>query len=761
MTSGLKVHFCLVIGILLMPHLLQAQQNIIRGKVVDAQGEPIMQAHISVEESSHQTISDEDGYFELAIDKDKKITLFITHISYKSLRKSVVPGKEPYHFEMKSHRYDSGVYVITATRSRRDIEDVPEPITVITEEEIKTTGSTRLTEVLAEQTGLNITANHGMGVQVQGFDSEYTKIMIDGQPLMGRTAGTLDLNRIAVGNIKQVEMIKGPSSALWGSDALAGVINIITEKGSRPFELETQARYATHEAMDLGVNAFIKSDVWQNSFFINRNSSSGYKLNPNSISQTVPPYQSYTLSYKTDWDINEAWSVNLKSRYYLENQQSKDFVGTQENPTLLDGKALQEDMALTPSVVWNSGYGQKVEISNFFSRYRTDSRYDYRKGDSLYEHTTFDQLLNKSTAQFFSAWNTEHMTTTGAGYQYESLRGERYAATPAFNSYFGFVQHEWMPTPNWDIIAGMRFDGHSAYRSQLSPKLSARYKATDWMHVRASAGSGFKAPDFRQLYLNFTNPTVGYVVLGANRVKEGITELQQNNQLSQQLVPFSQLNELKAEQSWAFNGGVELFPAENLDIRLNVFRNNVQDLIETAPVATKNNGQSVFGYFNLEKVYTRGMEAQVRWQLSKSLRVMGGYQLLDARRKFTETRTVVNDEGSLEQKKFSSFEPMFNRSAHAANLKLFYYLKPWDAEMNIRGNWYGRYGRFDQNGNGYVDENEYHDGYMIWNTAISKTFNKKYQLRVGMDNMLDFKRAADFPHYSGRTFFASLSLKFY
>ena len=108
------------------------------------------------------------------------------------------------------------------------------PILVVSKQEIQQSGNIRLSEVLSEQLGLYLVENHGTGLQMQGFDPEYTLILIDNKPVIGRTAGTLDLTRLTVGNIEQVEVVKGPSSALWGSDALAGVINIITDKGSNP-----------------------------------------------------------------------------------------------------------------------------------------------------------------------------------------------------------------------------------------------------------------------------------------------------------------------------------------------------------------------------------------------------------------------------------------------------------------------------------------------------------------------------------------------
>src|SRR5690606_6759589 len=101
--------------------------------------------------------------------------------------------------------------VITATRTKKNLDRIPIPVTQISAKEIKDRGMVRLNEILAEQTGLAIINNHGMGIQMQGFDSDYTMILIDGEPVIGRTSGTLELSRIAVGNIDRIEIIKGPS----------------------------------------------------------------------------------------------------------------------------------------------------------------------------------------------------------------------------------------------------------------------------------------------------------------------------------------------------------------------------------------------------------------------------------------------------------------------------------------------------------------------------------------------------------------------
>ena len=121
--------------------------------------------------------------------------------------------------------------VVTGTRSPHLLKDAIIQTDLIRSEEIQQQGATRLSDVIQERVGLSVISDHGTGVQVQGLDPDYTLVLIDGEPVIGRTAGTLDLTRFSVGNLEQVEIVKGPTSSLYGSEALAGVINLITRKG--------------------------------------------------------------------------------------------------------------------------------------------------------------------------------------------------------------------------------------------------------------------------------------------------------------------------------------------------------------------------------------------------------------------------------------------------------------------------------------------------------------------------------------------------
>ncbi|MEX2404593.1 MAG: TonB-dependent receptor, partial [Balneolales bacterium] len=660
---------------------------------------------------------------------------------------------------LRSAIYKAETFVVTASRTQRDVEEVTIPVTVVSGEDIRRSGSMRLSDVLAEQTGMQIVNDHGTGIQVQGFDPDYSLVMIDGNPVIGRTSGTLDLSRISVKDVEQIEIVKGPSSALWGSDALAGVINIITEQRSTPFSAGLTTRYGEHNTLDLSGDVGFSTGKWDNGIFFNRNSSAGYQLVPGSVSQTVPEYENYTMSYRTNLDISDRFSITGSVRYFNEVQDNLDFITDDKGmQRILHSNAVREDFVARPTVSYSPADRLDIDLSLLTSFYKTDSELHFSDNGELYEGTHFNQFYNKPELQAGYHWGNNHHTVAGGGVIFERLEAERYPSHPDFTTQFVFGQHAWKPGEKLELTGGLRFDTHSEYSSQLSPKFSGRYNAADWIQLRASVGRGFKAPDFRQLFLDFTNSTAGYSVFGSSTAVEGISRLQNEGNISQVLMPVSSINEIKAESSWAANVGFDMDLFDPVRLRLNVFRNNVTDLIETTPVARKTNGQSVFTYINVEEVFTQGLEAELRWEIINSLNASVGYQFLDARRNIETERTVQNSEGEVEQVTEVTFEPMFNRSKHSGNVKLYYESESgWGA--NIRGILRGDYGLFDINGNSYVDQNEYEPGYTVWNLAVSKRLFAGFTLQSGIDNALDYTNI-NVPNLPGRLWYVQASITY-
>jgi len=637
--------------------------------------------------------------------------------------------------------------VVSATRSERSLSELPVPVTVITEKQIKSMGSLRLNDVLVEQTGLTIVNDHGTGVQVQGFSPEYTLILIDGEPLIGRTAGTLDLTRLTVGNIKQVEIIKGPSSSLYGTEALAGVVNIIT---NTPDGVNGSAsvRYGTNNTLDLSGTLNYRKNKLGLSAFANRYSSDGYDLDPETKVSTVSPFSNYTLQSKITYRFSDHTLFSISGRYFQESQNS--FAEALEDGSALDVTSITKDWNLNPVLSHRFSDKFKTTLRFYGSGFRNTTDYVYKNDGSYYDSTFFEQRFYRPEIQLEYFVNSNNIITLGGGRIWETVEATRYEGKMQYETDYVYFQYEWHPIQKLNVIAGGRYDHNLAYTPQFSPKLSAQYDINKWISVRGSFGVGFRAPDFRQLYLNFTNNTVGYSVFGTQEVTAGVQRLIDNGEIVNPeeniLVDPSSFGEINPETSKAYNLGVKMKPTEKLSFNAGLFRNDIRDLIDTKAVAQKTNGYFVYSYYNLASVFTQGVEVDATWSLLKDFSLSAGYQFLVAKDKAVVDKL---EEGTIYKRdpetnittRVSSedYGGLFNRSKHMFNVKLFYENAASGWSGSVRAIYRGRYGYADLNNSTILDDDsEYIDGYATFNVSVSKTFKEILRLQVGCDNLFDF-----------------------
>lgn len=653
--------------------------------------------------------------------------------------------------------------LITATRTERQLSSLPLPAQIVSKKEIEAVNSLRLSDILNEQTGLTTVSDFGggEGIQMQGLDSQYTLILIDGVPLVGRSAGTLDLSRITVGNIKQIEIVKGASSSLYGSEALGGVINIITDNPKYGFNGNINYRYGTNNTHDTSASIAYKKEAFSIDGFVNRFSTSGYDLLDGDFLNTIEPYSNYTFNVKSTYDFSDNTHLLVSGRYFTQNQE---YVASEELSGESDIKEWNTHAKL------NHKYSDKW--SSYFEFYATGYQAEEYLNDSddlLFSDGDFNQLLIRPEIR--ATYNPTEKTSFigGIGWSHETLVRTDFSTKPEFNSPYIYLQYDGNPTEKINLILGARFDAHNEYKSQFSPKGAIRYEINDKISVKGSVGYGFKAPDFRQLYFDFTNSTVGYTVLGYNQVTTRIPELIEEGQILNVVVPISEFeDELHPENSVSFNLGSVYQPISELKFEINIFRNNIQDLIDTRVIANKTNGQNIFSYFNINKVYTQGLEFNGTWKINNYLKFSGGYQLLYARDKNAEDAFGNGDvyarltpsSPSFQLKKDDYFG-LFNRSRHMANAKVFYTIEKWDVNTNIRAIYRSKYGLFDTNANGYLDDyDEFVDGYAILDWAVNKTIFKNYEVGLGVDNILDFTDTQNITSISGRLFYGRINIKF-
>ena len=208
--------------------------------------------------------------------------------------------------------------VVTATKTLRQLSTLPLPVKLISNQEITNSNSSRLSDILDDQPGIFIVPDFGggNGVQIQGLDSQYTLLLIDGSPVIGRQSGTLDLDRISIGNIEQIEIIKGSSSSLYGTDAIGGVVNLITSRTNDSISADVSYKISTFNTNDFSFNIGKISNKGHNlNLYFNSFHSDGYDLNDDPILKTVEPYKSYTGFLRHNFKKNK-WSFFSSSRMY-------------------------------------------------------------------------------------------------------------------------------------------------------------------------------------------------------------------------------------------------------------------------------------------------------------------------------------------------------------------------------------------------------------------------------------------------------------
>lgn len=658
--------------------------------------------------------------------------------------------------------------IVTATRTLRQLSSLPLPAQLIAKKELRETSRTRLNTILNEQTGLITVQSFigGEGVQMQGLDSEYTLVLIDGVPLIGRSAGTLDLSRLSVGNIKQIEIVKGASSSLYGSEALGGVINIITDRSNKNgVHGNLMHRYGTFNENETNFNIDFKKEKVTLGAFINRSSSDGYDLNNASNINTLDPYFNYTLNTKLSYDITENTNLFASARYFL---QDSDYIPT----TTEAGESKTREW--NTHVKANHNYNEKW--SSYFefyaSRYFAEDYLNNIEDNTLFSESFYKEVLIRPEIRATYKMNEKSSFIGGLGLDYETLNRTDFSTTPKFTSPFVYLQYDTNPNEDINIILGARFDSHSEYNSQFSPKAAFRYRITDKLAVKGSIGYGFKAPDFRQLYFDLQG-IAGYTVLGYNVANTRIQELINIGEISQDDIEqdLSIFNDkLNPENSISYNFGITYNPITALKFEINFFRNDIKDLIETIRIT--NQQANIFSYINISKAYTQGLEFNSSWRISKSFKIAGGYQFLlakdkDAIEDFKEGVFASTSQGAIELNEDDYFG-LFNRSKHMANFKIFYTNTSHQFNTNLRVNYRSKYGVLDTNGNTYLDKyDDFVDAYSLWNWAINKTFKEKYELGIGVDNIFDFTDEPtsnnDFTFINnipGRIIYAKLNIQF-
>ena len=607
--------------------------------------------------------------------------------------------------------------VVTATKTPQHLKDTPVITNLITRTEIEATGAENIGEVLEHTAGIVIHRDaHGDGVQLQGLDSEYILILVDGEPQVGRIAGKLDMARLAVENVERIEIVKGATSSLFGSDALGGVINIITRKATAPFSVQLSQIFEQNSTLDNRGTLELQRDKLNALLTLSRNHRNPIDLDTSDLTTTIDGYANVTGSARTEYQLTPTTSLLFSGQYFTQNQEG-----------ISDTSSVVFDR-LGDIENFSGSFGIEHEFRNgtqrtpptlltgklYATRYDDESTVVNRETAAVSSQNLTIQDLVKGEVQFDTTLREKHQLTLGGDVVLENLQSQRITGgeREVFTNSL-FVQNVSRPISALVFVIGGRLDNHSEFGIHFSPKLSAMYRMTNDLRLRFSYGQGFRAPDFKNLYLDFTNVTAGYQVLG----NPG----------------------LRPESSHNWNLGLEYEIFDGLLGKVHLYRNDLHNLIEAERIGQSAAGGSKFEYQNISKAFTEGVDIEA------VIGSVGG---------FTSTVGYAYLRGADKETGL----PLLNRSTHNGTLKLAYLHTNSGFLMDLRGRYASSWGFFDD-GDKVLEPEELAPSYWLWNIRASKTLFKMFKASIGCNNIFDFK-IPTFYTFTGRSVYGGLSLTY-
>ncbi|WP_186774262.1 TonB-dependent receptor plug domain-containing protein [Chitinophaga pinensis] len=395
------------------------------------------------------------------------------------------------------------------------------PVTIINRKTLEMMGSRRLDEVMREQTGVNIVndiaaGSRAIGMQMQGFSSDYILILIDGQPMIGRNAGNFDLSRITVSDIERIEIVKGASSSLFGSEALGGVVNIITRQKVNATQGQAILRYGSQNTQDATLEGEMPFAKEKGSVSLSGNyyHTDGYNVNSYlSRGATAPPYDSYSLQSRLRYRLSNVHQLLLSGRWALRNSQNESVYssGQTENST----KDVLSESDVNASAVIQSSVSKRFRLNSQYYLTRYSSSQDVSTGKQVaLKANDFTQYFHRLEEQFLYTPSDKLSFTGGAGVNLERMNDTEFHGGNDMWSGYAYAQGDWKVLTKLMARIGLRYDHNGFYGGRLNPVAGISYNVSEKVLLRAAVGTGYKTPDFKKRYQVFTNPQAGYTVLG-------------------------------------------------------------------------------------------------------------------------------------------------------------------------------------------------------------------------------------------------------
>lgn len=706
----------------------------LRGRVVDENEKPIAGASVWIEYTTIGTSTDLKGEFSLEKIPEGNNLLRISALDYNGARETINRSNDNILIRMKHSPLKLNEVVVTGTGTINKLKSSPVAIDVISQRELQNTNiPTFENAMIALNPSMSFTPNAmGSYMQLNGLSNRYILVLVDGKKLGGDVGGNVDLNRIDMGNIKRIEVLKGAASSLYGSDAIAGVINIITNKPKDLVNFSTETRFSEYGQFTQNANLYLNVGGFSSSTSFQRNQADGWQLNKKEIIN--------------DKEIDTDKQAML--RFYSDVfSQRFGYKATKELSMYVEGSLFDKKFKRPVSaygfdmkyVDYSFGAGAKYLLKNnglisldwntdrfeYFKAYLKETKdkngVTFMPGDEEFvRRQKYNNINLKGT---FNAGKFNKVTV-GSEYKVDnlyapadSIGGSRNVYTLAF-----YAQDEINLFGKLNIVPGVRYIYNETFKNRVTPKVSAMYTLHDF-NFRVSYATGFKTPELKQLFMK-TEVT-----------SKGKTTLSVGNK------------DLKPESSNYYSVNAE-YIKDFLSLAVTGYINNLKNKIDTyeielTPEEIAEGYNKKSSYHNIGRSRIQGVDFTFNSYLGYNLTLGGGYSYVNAKDLDTGKR-------------------LQRISRHTGNVNL---------------NWFKDFGLFKSNFNlnGRLQSRRYYDdgddarAYQLWNFATRHTFKSinglVFEPGLGIENIFDFVDDKPFNrNYAtlspGRTFYASLKIKF-
>ena len=451
--------------------------------------------------------------------------------------------------------------VVTATRTSRPISQVAATVTVITADQIAGTGATRLDEVLRDTTGIQIVSNGPDGslatVSIRGSESEQVLILLDGVRLNSAQNGQFNLSDlpVALEDIERIEVLRGPAAALYGSNAFGGVIQIFTRMPQSDVMTRLSWREGQFNTRNLSASIAQKLASVRYRLGARLDRSDGYRENSDLFQ--------YGFDGLLGFDLGSDFKLDILASH-LEKE-----IGVPGATTWLTPNARQEDQN-TQSSLTLSGPAGAVDLQARGIYTRNNNKYEDPDAFSPTDDTHLLQTLGAELQA--STENGPHTVLIGGDAYRDDLDSTANGKQDQ-NRVAVFGQYEINPTAWLTMLAGLRYDAHSDFKNETSPKAAVLFALSDASRVRLSAAKAFRAPTLNDRYW----PDTGFV------------------RGNPDLVP---------ETAWEFELAYDRRVDSATDLSLAMFLRDADNLIEWAP-----DGGGVWMPTNISQARIWGFEA--------------------------------------------------------------------------------------------------------------------------------------------------------